>query len=976
MVFLFLFSFGVKMGHRLERAAAGRIARLGDLYDARTDTFVGLNAYNVNLNEDYNSMGTDVNEVEITVMTSEVAHEKLEKLQIDPNLGLSIFSGLIDVKGSLSYLNDQKKSAKASRMTLAYSMKTVEKEIISPSSNVIVDCLDATEATHVVVGVVWGARCNVVCEHENINNEDEEVIRAILKTDVEKLKRLSQPKKALETVAEESCKDISYYIKCDLGGTDHDKGTDFQHTLELFRSIPDEIKKLNGGKGIPVAYKLLSLDILRKMCRQPKNNDVILKLIKQEVVSAYMSTIDEIVNTQQKLQCLIEDLKKDGSLFPPEPLKNVQELLIQFEDGKRKFEEAFKATLLAVRSGNEDVAVLENVLKEFHGSESSPMNTLIKTENYDGAREKLIFINDLLSQNVAYLGPEEIYEEFLCKHSSKTLYVMYMDYAVRVFDTVRWTEQIDLFSRILQSYRYHSGVQLVVIDSEIHPNVCKAGKMYIELYEQGHLICEDLFAKEGAHLQVCTLKMDKLENFRRKPNKMVFLEVRCPMSFMGKCPTDACQWTCRNCKDLIQYDVKNDYLYCHCGKSLYTNASFRCSEKSHGIEYVRFPPLQAEEVFSELKKVEETNILILGETGVGKSTWINALANYLLFPTLQEASESEDIKVLIPSQFSYTSETGETKSIAVGAKSDNEVLAAGQSATQGPQAYKFNVGKRIICLIDTPGIGDVRGLEQDEKNFENILSHLAYYDEIHGICILLKPNDSRLSVTFRFCITELLTHLHKTAAQNVMFCFTNARGTFYRPGDTLPVLQKLVSEYKGANVKIDPSNQFCFDNESFRVLACMRNGIKFHEKDIETYSSSWDHSVAETKRLFEYVQGLHPHTVKETMSLNNARRIILELSKPLAEIASTIQKNIDAANRKANELQASKATASDLQNKLYLDAVDLRPIHLNYPRTVCTDATCVEYITVRFCCFFLYKYGQIFKRLPPFRLIDTQVQSD
>eukprot|EP00112_Aurelia_sp_Birch-Aquarium-sp1_P022972 Seg667.4 transcript_id=Seg667.4/GoldUCD/mRNA.D3Y31 product="Verrucotoxin subunit beta" protein_id=Seg667.4/GoldUCD/D3Y31 len=938
------------MGHRLERAAAGRIARLGDLYDARTDTFVGLNAYSVKLNEDY-CMETDINEVDMNVITSEVAHERLEKLQIDPNFGLSILSGLVNVKGSVSYLNDQKTSPRASRRTLVYSIKTVEQEIINPSGNVSVDCLDAIEATHVVVGMEWGARCNVICEHENMNNEDEDAIRASLKTNVETLKQLSQPKKAPELVAEESCKDISYYIKCDLGGTDHGKGTDFQHAVESLRSIPDEMKKLNGGKGIPVAFKLLSLDCLRKMCRQPKNDDVTLKLVSQEVIAAYMSTIDETANTRQKLQCLIEDLKKAGNLFPPEPLQNVQALLTQFEDGERKFRKDFKAMLLAVRSGNENLDVLESVLQEFRGGEISPMNTLRKIENYDGAREKLIFINNLLSQNVAYLGPEEIYEEFLCKHSAKTLYVMYMDYAIRAFDKTGWSEQIDLLTRILQSYRYHSDVQVVVIDADIHPNVCKAGKMYIELYEKGDLICEDLFAKEGGNLQLCTVKMEKLEKFRKMPNKTVFLEVRCPMSSEGKCPTDACQWSCCNCKDLIQYDIKNDHLYCQCGKAFYTNASFRCSEKTHGIEYVRFPPLQAEEVFSELKKVEETNILILGETGVGKSTWINALANYLQFPTLQEASESEDIKVLIPSRFSYTSETGETKSIAVGTKGDNEVLAAGQSATQGPQAYKFNVGKRIICLIDTPGIGDVRGLEQDEKNFENILSHLAYYDEIHGICILLKPNDSRLSVTFRFCITELLTHLHKTAAQNVMFCFTNARGTFYRPGDTLPVLQKLVSEYKGANVKIDPSNQFCFDNESFRFLACMRNGIKFNEKDIETYSSSWDHSVAETKRLFEYVLGLHPHAVKETMSLNNARRIILELSKPLAEISSAIQTNIDAANRKANELQASKATASDLQNKLYLDAVDLLPIQLNYPRTVCTDANCVEYITLRFCNF-------------------------
>lgn len=71
---------------------------------------------------------------------------------------------------------------------------------------------------------------------------------------------------------------------------------------------------------------------------------------------------------------------------------------------------------------------------------------------------------------------------------------------------------------------------------------------------------------------------------------------------------------------------------------------------------------------------------------------------------------------------------------------------------------------------------------QDVKNFRNILAQISLYQKIHGICILLKPNDSRLDVVFKYCIGELLTHLHKEAAKNIVFCFTNARATLYRPG--------------------------------------------------------------------------------------------------------------------------------------------------------------------------------------------------
>ena len=62
---------------------------------------------------------------------------------------------------------------------------------------------------------------------------------------------------------------------------------------------------------------------------------------------------------------------------------------------------------------------------------------------------------------------------------------------------------------------------------------------------------------------------------------------------------------------------------------------------------------------------------------------------------------------------------------------------------------------------------------------DNILHAINKYEHLHGILILLKPNNSRLTVIFRFVIQELLTHLHRDAAKNIVFGFTNTRGTRY-----------------------------------------------------------------------------------------------------------------------------------------------------------------------------------------------------
>ena len=187
----------------------------------------------------------------------------------------------------------------------------------------------------------------------------------------------------------------------------------------------------------------------------------------------------------------------------------------------------------------------------------------------------------------------------------------------------------------------------------------------------------------------------------------------------------------------------------------------------------------------------EFNLLLVGETGVGKSTFINAFINYMTFKKLADAINHDKVEALIPSKFSVTDDNFEEKEISFG-KDENESFEVGQSSTQTARSYKIRIGNGNLRLIDTPGIGDTRGITKDEENFDRLLATIGELENIHGICVLLKPNNARLTVLFDYCIKQLLSRLQKSASQNIIFIFTNSRSTFYRPGDTAGPLKKIL----------------------------------------------------------------------------------------------------------------------------------------------------------------------------------------
>lgn len=276
----------------------------------------------------------------------------------------------------------------------------------------------------------------------------------------------------------------------------------------------------------------------------------------------------------------------------------------------------------------------------------------------------------------------------------------------------------------------------------------------------------------------------------------------------------------------------------------------------------------------------------MGETGVGKSTFVNAFVNYLTFDTLAQA-EQNDPPVVIPVSFiTTTGDDFDEITVKFGDIDPNENFQNdGESVTQYCRSYIFDLNERLrLRLIDTPGFGDTRGPDQDEKNMNNILTYIDQLSHLNGICLLLKPNSSKVDGFFRSCVKQLFTYVTETGYKNIGFCFTNSRSTFYGPGNTGSLLKLMLKQDTFSGIHFESKNTFFVDSESFRYLAAKRCKAKFKEYIVKEYVDSWKRSVTESVRMLRFIQRLQPYYPNKCRSLRKTSLDVAMLGRPLMEM--------------------------------------------------------------------------------------------
>ncbi|KAL9046330.1 MAG: hypothetical protein Q9214_000810 [Letrouitia sp. 1 TL-2023] len=936
------------MSHNyIKRPVLGQREDLGALYDARTDSFVGRFLLNGPLPETTVSVvGNSTSQLQL--ISSDTYKERFTNLSIGTELGVSFLSGMVDVAGAAEYLKDERSSALIEQASIHYAITTAEETLgfgnpelttyITPNS------IQSSGATHVLADIGWGAQTIVTAKclalqsndrtrFENYINHEFSRVEHIIRTGGQD-RLLSEKPNQTGSISP----DVTVYSDV-LDEPGH--APDLRTATDFLLELPTRTAALNEGKGMPLNYTLVPLELLKYTLNVEIKADALFVPPSLNYLEGFATFFDELHDTQQKLCDCYSEISKNRSCVPQAFIESVMHCVNGSKAAEKSLQSDLGRYLQAVRSNMANQSELRQLLEGAREKASSSEEITDMTKQY---KDKIAFVNTVTASGINYIGyGAELIETQLRRNNIEDAYVLFFTESIRL-SSESWHENYKFF----QELRKKSAPSMVIAMAD-----CDAiGKIienaHVSRYQDGKLVVEDVLNQvKYGKCYVRYIDEEELDKGdAKKPLRRSAVKIACPGP---KCDWSVIQdWVCQICNAPIEYGAADQYVYCDCGRSTYGNYGFKCKELEHGPFFERYEKGMLLQMLNSLDPMDELNILIIGETGVGKSTFINAFINYLSYDTLDGAINNDSLDWVIPCSFNYQtmdrSDPNGTivqRKIQVGQDQDEADGAGGESATQRTMVYPVTLGDTVIRLIDTPGIGDTRGVEKDKENMSNILGMLSNFDKLHGILFLLKSNSSRLTLMFRFVMEELLTHLHRDATLNMVFGFTNTRISNYMPGDTYTPLDNLLKRHARVDIGLSPRTVYCFDSESFRFLAAEKMGLTMD--NIQDFRLSWEKSERETKRLIEHFRSLTPHAVRSTLSLNQTRALILHLTKPMADIMQTIDKTIQLNIDNMDELKDTRLRGDQLQGRLHWERIELVHHSLEHPRTVCNDVDCKEY---------------------------------
>lgn len=349
----------------------GRVAQIGELYDARTDQFLRISLVNGNFSTMIQS--TDNRHSNIKYLKVNTLSEKLNSLDVQAGFKLSILFGLVVVSGSGKYIRDTQHSSKSVKVSVANFMTTEFEQIdiagVDGRRLIDLDILAKIDATHVVVGIQWGGNVIISVEDYNTENRDKETVVGSLAGKLEMVVASISVDGSV-AIDDEQRKELSQF-NFELYGDILPEQVPITvvDAIVLMKNVPKMLMEGNDGKGKALSYSLLPIALFRELLSLETEINSLVAFLDESTINSCVKLFEELSNAELK----INDLKKEINNFRNYISKDKIDKINAFDDRFQLYQYDLKRRLaehlILVRSGEQKVNKIIKVLEEAYSHE-------------------------------------------------------------------------------------------------------------------------------------------------------------------------------------------------------------------------------------------------------------------------------------------------------------------------------------------------------------------------------------------------------------------------------------------------------------------------------------------------------------------------------------------------------------------------------------------------------------------------------